>query len=177
MSRRIQSYPEGLTEVLQLKGQESLQFGPDFVGTVDTLQLFFAQRSQVAVDSEFFQNTTNQVQVRVPAGRIWLVGAVSYYQQARNAGSRLQGSLTFQPNGQTTGIQLGLTQPSTMAGPVNGGETQLFDEQRTGVCWQPSRPWVFRAGDEFRGRPTLAQAISENPIHNLTVWYAEFGGE
>lgn len=167
MARQVQTFLDGLTQLLQLKGQEPLFFPQELRGVVEALPFAALANRQAITQSVVLTGSGTLNQLIVPADEVWLVESIGFLCTARQSGDELQLQLRYNP---ISGQSVLLAQSS-----VNRGTATLDADDQIAALWRPSSLFVLTAGDTLTGNAikySLGGALQ--PVSELQILYARF---
>lgn len=174
MTRQVQAFPDGLTQLLQLKGQEPLMFPQELRGTVDVLPYLKASRRRISRITGSPISSATSFGITVPEGETWIVDSARFTFFCGQNNDVFQAQLRFNPIAGTTCI-LALSQ-SPQAQP--GTTTRFFRASEAGTAlFQPTQPFVAAAGDQFQANLNLfVPAGGTNPTTEFEILHSTFSG-
>lgn len=170
--RQVQNFADGLTSVLQLKGQEPLMFPPELRGVVDMLPFFCAARRRVTRLTGSPINSLASFDIEVPVGQVWVIQHVVFSVIVRNTNDVFQGTVRYNPvTGPTSTL---CRSPAPQANPGTTGRFPRQDETFT-AQYVATTPFVALPGDLFTANVNLfVKAGPTDPITEFEIVHAAF---
>lgn len=154
--RQVQSFLQGLTAALQLKGQEPLMFPQELRGTVDVFKFALAARQQVDRNNVPAAASGVNATLTVPDNEIWFVQYAAARIVAANNNDVLQCRLQYSPDGIGDFITLAHAS-SPQAQPGTTG--RFFRALEESAChFHPDQPLIMKPGDTIVAIANLVQA-------------------
>ena len=165
MARKVQTYPQALIELLQIKGQEPFFLDDQFKGTLDVTQILAAQDYQIAEESDPAVAGNGEAnEYVVPVGQTHIVHGVQVTGFLPAVGDNLAVGIGLRPN---TGGLIRLSQDSEKTATLAG--------QFVRALYLPNRLLVLNAGTRITSRVADFSIAGGSTTVSLTYWHSAFG--
>lgn len=164
MPVRVQSYPVGLTQILQLKGQEPFSCTEEFRPTFDVINALAAARYEKVDAAASIASQSTQTLLTVPADQVWVVTSVSARLTASSSGDELKTQILIR------GLSGGF-----VAVAESEKITASASNERASSFYNPGYPLILPAGCQIAAFAEVFLPTAGTRVQTIEAFISRFG--